>query len=332
MFNLDKSDLFKVVSVSSVIFYSASSMAVNPNVTLPQDINLGLTSFYDGITGGPGWTYLAYAKKNHSTSLKNQKGNDLAIFDKADFDANILINQLDYKFKEIESGGSFGVGAILPIINLSSAVGNSGPGPSLKDNKTKPGDLTLYSYFQFPMTMIEGVPIFSHRLALDVSLPTGGYDKKIDINQSSNMATVIPNWAFTLFLSERLEVSGRVSYMYNFENSSPNGSAPLDFKGENVDNIQAGQAAWLNFASSYKLTPEFYIGINGYYLKQLTDDKVNGQNFSGSKEQVFAIGPGAFWMAQNRERSVWLNVYHESKVENRFKNDYVVQMRYIQSF
>lgn len=332
MFNLNKNDLFKVVSVSSVIFYSASSMAVSPNVTLPQDINLGLTSFYDGITGGPGWTYLGYAKKNHSTSLKNQEGDNSVIFDKTDLDVSVFINQLDYKFNAIESGGSFGVGAILPIISLSSAVGNSGPGPSLKDNETKTGDLTLYSYFQFPMTVVGGVPIFSHRLALDVSLPTGGYDKTIDINQSSNMTTVIPNWAFTLFLSERLEVSGRVNYMYNFENSSPNGSAPLDFKGGSVDDVQSGQAAWLNFATSYKLTPEFHIGINGYYLKQLTDDKINGQEFSGSKEQVFAIGPGAFWMAQNRERSVWLNIYHESKVENRFQNDYVAQVRYVQSF
>lgn len=333
MFCLIKNNCFKFLSVPSAILYSASSLAVPPTVSLPSNINLGVTSFYDGLTGDPGWTYQLIGKTTHSTALKDNDSNTAAQFDKSDLDINVIINQIDYKFKPLESGGNFGVGVILPMISISSDVGViDRPGPNLTDNETDLGDLTLSSYFQFPMTMRDGVPILSHRLAVEVLLPTGGYDDQVDINQSNNSVAIIPNLAFTFFLSERFEVSGRLNYMYNFENSSPNGSAPLDLNGADVTKIQAGQAAWLNFASSYKLTPEFHLGINGYYLKQLTDDKVNGETYSNSKEQVFAIGPGAFWMTSDRKKSIWFNMYQESKVENRFQNKYLAQLRYIQQF
>lgn len=330
MLKFKKTYMLKYLSATVTVLYSAGSFAVPPSVTLPKSINLGVTSFYDGLTGDPGLTYQVYMKREHSTSLKDNQGNKAAPFNRSGLDVNILINQLDYKFEQTEYGGNFGIGAILPIIGFSSDFGTGGP--RLTDNGTKIGDVTLTSYYQFPLKFSGRAPVFSHRLGMDVMLPTGGYNQEKDINQSINATTIMPNWAFTFFLSERWEVSGRLNYMYNFKNSSPSGSVPIDFKGGPVNSIQAGQAAWLNFAGSYKVSPGFNIGVNGYYLKQITDDKVNGERFSGSKEQVFAIGPGMFWMTPDKKKSVWLNVYSESQVKNRFENKYTAQLRYIHQF
>jgi len=323
----------KIVSLLSfvvAILYGSSVFAVTPTVALPSGINLGVTSFYDGLTGDPGLSYQFHVRRSSSDSIKGSDGEEVSMFDSPSIDTNVIINQFDYKFEDLESGGRFGVGVILPFISLSTDFGNAGP--SLVDNGSKFGDVTLASYFQFPITMVGGHPIFSHRFTVDVTLPTGGFDETKDINQSINAVTVMPSWAYTIFLSERWDLSGRLNYMYNFENSSPYGSAPLDFMGSPVTDIQAGQATWLNFASSYKVFPGVHVGINGYYLKQITDDKVNGETLSGSKEQVFGIGPGMFWITQDKKRGVWLNGYTESKVENRLKNKLTVSLRFLQQF
>ena len=63
------------------------------------------------------------------------------------------------------------------------------------------------------------------------------------------------------------------------------------------------------------------VGLAGYYLKQMTDDKLNGaKNPTSGRGQVFAIGPsvkystktGTTFMAQ------W---QREMAVENRFQGD-----------
>jgi hypothetical protein len=40
------------------------------------------------------------------------------------------------------------------------------------------------------------------------------------------------------------------------------------------------------------MVKNIYIGANGYYLKQITDARVNGLRLPNSKEQIVAIGPG----------------------------------------
>ena len=37
------------------------------------------------------------------------------------------------------------------------------------------------------------------------------------------------------------------------------------------------------------------MGLNGYWLKQVTDTEVDGEKVKGRREQVWAIGPGAMY-------------------------------------
>ena len=108
--------------------------------------------------------------------------------------------------------------------------------------------------------------------------------------------------------------------------------APLDWNGEAVKNTRAGQAAWLNFAASYEVLPNINVGLNGYYLKQISDDQVNGDTLVNSKEEVLGVGPGVFWSSDDKKTAVWLNAYTESSVKNRFENSSRLQFRIVHAF
>ncbi len=63
------------------------------------------------------------------------------------------------------------------------------------------------------------------------------------------------------------------------------------------DDLQPGQAFHFNYSFEYEFFKNFRGAVAGYYLKQLTDDEVNGNSVPDTKEQVFAIGPAVFWAA-----------------------------------
>ena len=103
----------------------------------------------------------------------------------------------------------------------------------------------------------------------------------------------------------------RLHYLWNAKNNDPN----RGFVGAN--DTQAGQAIHLNFAMAYEVLPkQLRVGINSYYLKQISDTQMDGNDVSGRLEQVFAIGPGAVYhISQNNH--LFFNTYFESQAKNR---------------
>lgn len=57
------------------------------------------------------------------------------------------------------------------------------------------------------------------------------------------------------------------------------------------------------------------LGLNGYYLQQLSDDRIDGNEQSRSKERVLGIGPGLKYTYERL--SLYLNTYYETAAENR---------------
>jgi hypothetical protein len=72
----------------------------------------------------------------------------------------------------------------------------------------------------------------------------------------------------------------------------------------------------LNFNALYAFTPHFSTGVNGYWLNKFTDTKIDGEEISGRREKVFAIGPDAMY-AFSRQDVVLANLYFESEARNR---------------
>jgi hypothetical protein len=131
-----------------------------------------------------------------------------------------------------------------------------------------------------------------------------------------------PYYAFTIFPTSKLELSARVHYLWNSQNDNP-------YEGLHANSIQPGQAFHANLAISYEVFKGLRLGINGYALQQVTDDKINGSSLPDSKERVFGIGPGL--VIGGDKWWVYLNSYVETGAENRPEGAQVV-LRYSRAF
>ena len=77
---------------------------------------------------------------------------------------------------------------------------------------------------------------------------------------------------------------------------------------------QAGQAIHFNATASYEIVKNVYVGANGYYLKQITDARINGIPVPDAREQIGGIGPGA--VVNRGKWFFYVNAYHEVGAEN----------------
>jgi hypothetical protein len=264
-------------------------------------LNLGFTSFLDGgPPSGPGFYFTQYLQYWTSDDFV-----DLP-FD-GDLEAWISLTQVLYQSDQaILFGGKWGIDVIVPYVFLDASF--SVPA---EDNGNGLGDLLVGPYLQWGPVMGENGPRFMHRVELQFILPTGKYDDDKALNPGSNFFSFNPYWAGTLFITPQWTASTRIHYLWNAKNDDPN-----DPSLGAIDDSQAGQAVHLNFATAYQILPMLRVGINGYYLKQITDTKADGSSVSGRKEQVLGIGPGLLWHI-NKDAHLFFNAYFESKAENR---------------
>ena len=326
MRNLKCFTTFTVAIAFCASLASADAFAAQPAV------NTGSTSFMDGFGDptGYGLLYLNYLSWIGSGSLKDVHGNSVPVFQDPKLNVLVDLNQFVYSFKVPE--GAFaqpGLNLIVPLVstNASSGAGSAVP---LNDNGSGLGDLTFGPFLQFTPILVDHHPIFAHRIEFDLLAPTGKYDSTKIVNPGHNTWGINPYWAATLMPVPRLEITTRINYLYNFKNSNP---------GEGRASTQSGQAIFDNFDVAYEILPHnetrtgaisLRAGLNGYYFKQISENKTNGSSDSNSKEQVLALGPGAMWIATH-EDAFWLNVYFETAVENRFAS-HVVQLRWAHAF
>ncbi len=275
-------------------------------------INLGFTSFMDGAPpSGPGLYFTQYIQYWTSEEFMDADGNDLLPTSGEDLDVWISLSQFIYQSDtEVMLGAKWGLDVIVPYVSLDLDYGTGGP---FLDNGSALGDLWVGPYLQWDPIMGPNGPKFMHRIEFQLIFPTGSYDSNRELNQGSNYFTFNPYWAATYFFTPRFTVSTRIHYLWNGENDEPNRYAVLSGATE----TQAGQAVHLNFATSYELLPSrLRVGLNGYYLKQISDSKVNGSDNPGSREQVLGIGPGLLY-SFNKDAHLFFNSYFETAAENR---------------
>ncbi|APW39601.1 phenol degradation protein meta [Rhodoferax koreense] len=305
------------------------ALAQSPSISQPGGLNLGVTSFYDGFSGPPGWAWQTTVRHSSANKIVDANGHANPVFADPKINSTVVVNQLSHAMPTSIQGWRPGFMAILPVVSLDSSFG---PGPSLKDGGTGLADMTLEASLQSePVVNAGGAPVFVQRLTAAAILPTGRYKQNLDINQGSGYASFNPYWAATFFPAPRWEMSWRLHYLYNFKNDKPASSAPRPFNGQPVTTTQAGDAAWVNFAASYAVTPDVSLGINGYYFQQLSDSRANGTRIADSRERVLGIGPGLMWRI-SPEKALWVNAYSESMVRNRASSALNLQVRTVFAF
>lgn len=260
-------------------------------------VNLGFTSFLDGAPpAGPGFYFTEYLQYYNADKLA-----DLPI-PNPKVEAFVSLNQFIYQSDQaLPGGGKWGLDVIVPIVHLDSAP--------LPDNGGGLGDILVGPFLQWDPIMGANGPLLFQRVELQMIFPTGKYTENDALNPGSNFFSFNPYYAATLFLSPKISVSGRFHYLWNAKNSDP-------FVGFGANDTQAGQAIHANLAGSYEVLPKrLRLGLNGYFLKQLSDSQANGQDVPG-KERVLAIGPGAL-LSFSQDTHLFINAYFESQAEFR---------------
>ncbi|MCC6580648.1 MAG: transporter [Phycisphaeraceae bacterium] len=272
-------------------------------------VNLGLTSFVDGgPPAGPGFYFQEYIQFFHADQINDRQGDPVGLPAKPDLDVFVSLNQFLYQSNQEVPliGGKWGVDVIVPVVHLDLSPGSL----PIQDNSGGLGDLVVGPYIQWDPIMGDNGPIFMHRVEFQNIIPTGKYDENYALNPGSGFYSFNPYWAGTLFILPRWEFSYRLHYLWNDANDNPNTPGA-------VDDTQAGQAVHVNFATSYELLPkQLRAGINGYYLKQVSDAEVDGQSVDGSREQVLGVGPGFVWHI-SQDDHIFFNAYFETLAENR---------------
>jgi hypothetical protein len=279
-----------------------------PPPGLPLGLNLGFTSFLDGgPPAGPGFYFQEYIQYYTAGTFRNQQGKKAPV--PGSLDAWVSLNQLIYQSDDplaVLGGPKWGIDLIVPLAKISAHPG----GNSVVTTSSGVGDMYIGPFLQWMPIMGANGPILIHRAEVQVLAPTGNYDSHRLLNPGSNVWSLDPYWAGTVFIMPEWTASWRLHYLWNGKNENP-------FVGLNANTSQAGQATHLNFASEYEVIPkQLRVGLNGYYLKQFTNAQVNGNDVANSREQVLGLGPGVLYSFSQNDH-LFFNAYFESQVENR---------------
>lgn len=117
--------------------------------------------------------------------------------------------------------------------------------------------------------------------AFDLVVPTGSYDVHRALNAGNNYYSFRPIFAVSYLPASGWELSAKVTYTFNFRN--------------NETDYRSGQLFHFDYSASYAVTPALRVGLNGYVLKQTTDDRQYGApvNGDGNRARVVSVGPAA---------------------------------------
>lgn len=295
----------------------------------PAGINLGATTFNDGFGRmDPGWTSIQLLQFKHNTRFYTNTGAQSSAFKDAQLNAFVWMPQLAYTSPIQVLGGALGFTAMLPVTSLNAHSTEFNPYAPTLTARSGFGDITFGPYLQMAPVIHNGRPVFVQRFEFDVIAPTGAYDPNKLVNPSSGFWSLNPYWSATMLPTPDTEVSVRMHYLYNMKNTNPGINNPYQVPG--IVNFQAGQAVWANFTASYKLLPSLNVGLNGFWFRQITDDRVNGAGQPAARTLNLSLGPGAEWTIDHKN-FVFVNLYFPVVERNTYSGTHM-NLRWIHAF
>ena len=308
--------------MKNIVFFFALALLLSPcannGYNLPF-VGLGSSSFLDGgpLRQIPGWYFEFYNFVYTTHRFLNNEGKPLGGIPSPRYTAWATAYELIYfSQKDFFGLGDLGFDVTQPVLFYShiqpNALGITDTGGGL-------GDLFVGVFVQsHPLFRSDGQPWYVHRLELSVSFPTGRYRPPIaSIDPGNGEFFINPYWDATLYLG-KFSASWELHYLWVGYNR--------------FTTVKAGDAFYGNYAFAYEVTEKLFVGINGYFLKQVHNDRLNGIVMPGSRERVFASGIGGLYTFNPDFTEVILcNFFWEFAAKNRTQG-FQFLFRYLKHF
>ncbi len=280
--------------------FIALPTAALAQVSLPP-VNLGDSSFLDG-DARPGWLFQETVTIYDADSFRDNEGSRLLQPD--DVRAVATVTQVAFLSAHKLLGANVGAEVLVPVVhtnlNLNDSLGKSDIGV---------GDLVVAPLIlQWRNQKLLGNPLHV-RFNFNVSLPIGQYSKSALVNAGQDSYRINPHVAVTWLPSDKWEVSGRFHYLWVGKSNDPPSALAKR-------SVQPGQAVHFNLSASRAVSERVRLGVAGYYLEQISDDRIDGIKLKGGQERVLGYGLG-LRMAIGKKSALFANGYLESLARNR---------------
>jgi hypothetical protein len=314
-----------------------SVILLHPLLAFSGGVNhevLGAEDFLMGVAPPPGIIVKVYLEWYTANKLKDDHGRTLSLardgmkLDKANVFgiAPRLIYVSPIKFKVANMTGFLSGHTVWPFVKRTvhlDVLTARGPADTdqshsgLRDVSFGPG-----------ITWHHKSGLFHCITGLDIFAPTGEWNPKRLVNVGSNVWSIVPVLAFTVFapFHPNLDLSMKMDYSFNTTNDDFIISATTARKIGNLrltglkTHLRPGQEFHFDYSVGYALWkpgPGMQLrgAAAGYFYQQTTDDKTGVGSVKDDKGRVFAAGPALFF-----DYKTWLfqgHVYFETEARNR---------------
>lgn len=234
-------------------------------------------------------------------------------------DAVAIVPRFTWVSESHLGDGRLGVSVTLPVVDLDVQTKLTGryasgvpasvqtlvngqlgaAGPARSGSVTGLGDMEVGPFVDFQDD--------ESRLVLLAALvaPTGDYKSTRAVNTGSgNFWTFRPGFLYGRAFDNGFEFGARVTYSFNGENSDTQ--------------YRSGQYLHADWSAMYRFNDQWRFGLQGYVLKQTTDDKASGVVVGdGNKAQILAAGPSVGYQSNSGVWAAEFKLLPEFSVRNR---------------
>jgi len=254
---------------------------------------LGAENYMSGAMPPPGVYGQLFVNHYEADNLRGNDGSKLPV----DFRvrANAIVPRLIWVSDYTVLGGSLALHAIVPLVDLKVSVNGQ------SQHNRGLGDVIFGPALGFHHS-----DKFHSILAFDMIAPTGRYDKHDLANPGRNYWVFEPVYAMSYVDPAGLNLDTKV--MYDFNRSNPD----TDYR--------SGQEFHVDYAVGWGLGNGWVLGVGGYYYRQTTDDRQDGERIEDNKGRSFAIGPSIKYSGEEGwfVTAKWSK---ETEVRNRAQGD-----------
>lgn len=253
---------------------AGSALATGPNV-YPD----GAEGFWMGAAPPPGFYYVNYDLWYRSHKFTDNHGSEVSVGPMSSFKVNVLANVSRFLWMSDKTflGGNWGMHMFVPLLDQRVRTGAGG------DRASGLGDIIID-----PFILAWHKPNLHMVAGIDIYTPTGKYDQGELANLGSGTWVYQPVFAIT-YITPIKGVTASAKFMYDFSQPNNDWAHPLlPIEGD----MKYGQELHMDYWVDYTIDEAWKAGVGGYFHKQITDDRLDGNDINNMREQVFAIGPG----------------------------------------